>query len=112
MDEHFAAVKALRDRQAAYLDSLPTDPKEAIKAARAIMTPDFEPYPEGVKEALYLSVALESLVNGEGIEGRGLDRDAARFIANRVSTAMFNVMKDLDRLSDVLENPSRFERLE
>lgn len=108
--DHVEGTRALRDRQAAYLESLPSDPKEVICAAYKLMHPDGDKYPHGIEEALHLSHALEALVKGGDLDTEGRTRDAALNVAHRVAYAMHRATRQLDRISDILGNPGRIER--
>lgn len=108
--DHIESAQALRDRQAAYLDSLPSDPPEVIRAARRLLHQGSDEYPEGIKEALHLSHALEALVKEGDLNEDGFDRDAALYVAHRIVIAMHRATRQLDRISDILGNPGRIER--
>jgi len=108
--ENMQKVRELRDRQAAYLDSLPSDPPEAIRAALKLMHPPGDEYPEGIEEALHLSHALAALVKDGDLDEGGFNRDAALYVADRVAFAMHRATRQLDRISDILGNPGRIER--
>jgi hypothetical protein len=108
--EHIERTKTLRDRQAAYLDSLPTDPPEAIRAAIKLMHPSGDPFPDGFEEALHLTIALEAMVKGGDVDVEGVVRDATLYIANNVTYALMSTKRQLDLISDILSNPSRKER--
>lgn len=104
--DHLTNAQALRDRQAAYLNSLPTDPTDVIKAAREIMHPGYvNEYPEGIEEALHLSVALEAMIKAGDLDVEGRPRDAALYVAEHVCTAMHRAVRALDRLNHVLGQP-------
>lgn len=103
-------TQSLRDRQAAYLDSLPSDPSEVIKAALKLIHPKGENYPDGFEEALHLSYALEALVKDGDLEAEGRTRDAALYVADRVAFAMHRATKQLDRVSYILGTPGRMRR--
>ncbi|WP_146136659.1 hypothetical protein [Aliiruegeria haliotis] len=108
--DHIEGTQALRDRQAAYLDSLPSDPPEVIRAALKLMHPNSESYPDGIEEALHLSHALEALVKDGDLDEDGFNRDAALYVADRVVMAMHRATRQLDRIGDILGNPGRIER--
>jgi len=108
--EHVERAQALRDRQASYLESLPTDPREVIRAALKLMHPTGDEYPDGIEEALHLSYALEALVKEGDLDAKGRSRDAALYVASQVSYAMHRATRQLDRISDTLGNPGRIER--
>lgn len=107
--DHLARVQALRDRQAAYLASLPTEPAEAIRCAEELLHPDCQVYPEGFEEALHLAQALAAMVKDGDLAAEGRLRDAAQYIADRVSFAMHRAARQLDQIGDILHNPSRVE---
>ncbi|SFN46749.1 hypothetical protein SAMN04487859_10330 [Roseovarius lutimaris] len=108
--EHVEHTQAMRDRHAAYLASLPTDPQEVIRAALKLMHPTGDDYPDGIEEALHLSYALEALVKEGDLDAKGRSRDAALYVASQVSYAMHRATRQLDRISDILGNPGRIER--
>lgn len=103
-------AQELRDRQAAYLASLPTDPREVIRAALKLMHPTGNEYPDGIEEALHLSCALEALVKEGDLDVEGRSRDAALYVASQVSNAMHRAARQLSRVADILGNHGRLER--
>lgn len=107
---HVEKVQALRDRQAEYLASLPTDPLEVLKAALKVLHPDAEEYPDGVEEALHLAYALKAMMADESVGEAGRTRDAAIYLADRIAYAMHRATDQLDRIADILGNPGRIER--
>ncbi|MEM9578259.1 MAG: hypothetical protein AAF999_14745 [Pseudomonadota bacterium] len=107
---HVYEAQALREQQTAYLDSLPTDPNEAIQAAWKLMHPDYDNYPEGFEEALHLSFALEAMIKDANIDDEGPTRDAALYVADRMVTALCRTSEQLDRVSDILRKPGRTDR--
>ena len=110
--EQVEQTRVLRDRQAAYRKSLPTDPPEAIRAALRIMHPTGDDYPDGIEEALHLSFALEALVRAGDLDAQGRSREAALYVADRVSDAMHRATRQLDRIADILGNPGRIGQCE
>lgn len=108
--QHIEETQELRGRHAAYLASLPTDPREVIRAALKLMHPTGDEYPDGIEEALHLSYALEALVKEGDLDVKGRSRDAALYVASQVSYAMHRATRQLDRISDILGNPGRIER--
>ena len=100
--KHIEGTQALRDRQAAYLDSLPSDPPEVIRVALKLMHLNSDQYPEGIEEALRLSYALEALVKEGDLDNEGRTRDAALHLADRVAFTMHRATRQLDRISDIL----------
>lgn len=109
-EDEMERVNAMRAQQQAYLDSLPSEPEEIIRAASKLMHTELGAYPDGFEEALHLSVALEALVKVGELDSEGLDRDAANYIAADISTRLMNTRRSLDRISDLLANPRRLER--
>ncbi len=104
---HVAEVEQLRARQAEYLASLPTDPREAIRAALELLHPNDEEYPDGIEEALHLSIALEAL---DAVNGNGDDACAATaYVGARVSAALCRAAQQISLVSDILDNPGRLE---
>ncbi|OOY24437.1 hypothetical protein BMI91_10370 [Thioclava sediminum] len=108
--DHIAKVEALRNRQAAYVASLPTEYPAAVSAVLNIVHPEFESYPDGVEEALHLSFALEAMIKNSGVEGQGRSRDAAVYVAERISDAMHRAVQSLDKITDILQNADKAER--
>ena len=108
--ERMAKIKDLRDRQAAYEASLPQDLPDIVIAARRIMHPDGDNYPEGIEEALHLSSALEAMIQAGDLDADGRARDAALYLADRLTSAMHRAVGNLDRISDILCNHARIER--
>jgi len=100
--ERLEYIKALRRRQATYLDSLPDEPKEAIRAAWAEMHPEGEKYPDGIEQALYLSYALAAQVKAGDAEDEGRSRDAVLWVADRIALGLHRATFQLDRISDIL----------
>lgn len=109
-EEKLATAKKLRERHAAYLASLPSDPETAVRAAWLLLHPDAEEYPDGFEEALHLSSALEAMVREGDLDTQGRSRDAALFLASQMSTAMHRAARQLDLISDILENVRPTER--
>lgn len=108
--DHIERTQALRDRQAAYLESLPRNPPEAILAAIELMHPNGDSYPDGIEEALHLSCALEALVKDGDLAAECRTRDAALYVADRVAFAVHRATRQLDRIAHILRNPGRIER--
>ncbi len=104
--EHIEETQELRDRQAAYLASLPTDSTEVAHAALKLMHPNADQYPDGIEEALHLSCALEVMVK----EGEGVDRASTVYVAQRVYSGLLRATKKLELISDILVNATRIER--
>ncbi|MCJ7871495.1 hypothetical protein [Phaeobacter sp. J2-8] len=108
--EHVQKTQSLRDRHAAYLDGLPTDPKAAVAAANKLLRFGLREYPDGIEEALHLSWALSAMVQSCGTDEEGPQRSATIYVAERVALAMIRATQQLDRISDILGNPGRVER--
>lgn len=108
--ERIDTAQELRDRQAAYLESLPTDTQTATSAALKLIHPGGNDYPDGIEEALHLCFALEALVKQGDLDAQGRSRDAAFYIVDRVGHAMHRATRQLDHISNILGNPGRVER--
>lgn len=108
--QHIKDVKKLRGRQAAYMNSLPVEPLDVICAGLRIMHPPNENYPEGFEEALHLSHGIEALIDNASIDDVGPVRDAATFLAARLTLLLGRTRTQLDRLSDTLGSPSRIKQ--
>lgn len=104
-DQHIEEVKALRERQAAYLDSLPSDPFEAIRAAKKLLHPEGDEYPGGLEEAINLSIALEALAKADQVDPA--TTEATVWIAQRVVSLLQDTTKQIDQISDILGSPLR-----
>jgi len=100
--ERLEYIKALRRRQAAYLDSLPGEPRAAIRAAWSEMHQGGCEYPDGVEEALHLSYALAAMVKAGDTDDEGRSRDAALYLSDRLAQAMHRAALQIDRVSDIL----------
>lgn len=110
--DHIEDAKKLRERQAQYEASLPTDPEEVISSALRLLHPNGNSYPEGVEEALQLSCALAVIVKHGDLEVLSPERETAVYLADRLEVATRNAAGRLDRLSDVLCAKSRQKRRE
>lgn len=114
LEEHFqsgiAYIRELRERQAKYLDSLPTDHREANRQANDILHPQGEEYPDGIKEAFCLAFAVEAMIKDGGIDEPSPTRDAALGLADMLTISMMRGTRELRRISDILGNPGRIER--
>ncbi|MBZ0123841.1 MAG: hypothetical protein K8F31_08140 [Roseovarius sp.] len=105
--ERLEYIKALRRRQATYLDSLPDEPREAIRAAWAEMHPEGERFPDGIEQALYLAYALSAQVKAGDADDEGLSRDAVLWVADRIALGLHRATFHLDRISDLLAKAVR-----
>lgn len=103
-------IAGLRDHQARYLASLPTQPRDAIEASFEILNPGFDNYIEGFEEALHLSQALAALIEKGDLGEDDWELDAAKFVSQRVTDHLHRMQNQLDHLSYVLSNPKRVER--
>ncbi|WP_299677439.1 hypothetical protein [uncultured Roseobacter sp.] len=108
--ENIEKAERLRSQQANYLDSLPAEPSDAIRAALGLMNGGGLGYPEGAEEVLHFSVALEAMIQNGHIDEEGPVRDAALYMADRVAMAAWKMSTQLDLISDLLQNPGRIER--
>lgn len=109
-DDQMAEIAALRSRQAAYLEGLPTTDRECIDSALRLLHEDAGEYPEGLEEALHLSAVLEAMIRHTQIADHGTYRDAALFIADRIQQGLQRTAKAIERIGDILGNPHRIER--
>ncbi|KPN62088.1 hypothetical protein SAMN04488527_12914 [Aliiroseovarius crassostreae] len=109
-EETVTAARELRQRQAEYRKSLPTDPAEAINLALRHLEYDHGDYPEGIEDALHLSSALADLMLVACDKEMGWDPTAAKYIAERMETAMRKAVAALDRANDILRNPANAAR--
>lgn len=107
---HIMKVQKMRNRQSDYRNSLPADPLQAINTAFKLMHPEGEGYPDGFEEVTSLAFALEAFIKDGDIDHEGPRRDAALYIAHRMSAASRRVISQMDRISDVLGNPKGIER--
>lgn len=98
----------LRERQAAYLASLPTDPAECLRAARAILHPDGHPYPGHLKETYERMLVISELLKTGDFDSFGLQRALAH-LADDVANDLRGSLEALRRLSDILAGPTRAE---
>lgn len=108
--DYLKRVNELRTRQADYRASLPTEPKEAIRAAMRAMHPKGESYPGAFEEAMHLSKAIRPMVEMLQTDDRGPDRDALLWIADRIAFGLEGVATKLDHISEILDTPGRIER--
>lgn len=102
-------AERLRRRQDDYLAGLPVEPAAAIKAARRVLQPCGDSYPDGLKEALRLSNALPAMMEREFGECRDPDADAMMWIAYRVTMCLEKSTRQIDLIVDILANPARIE---
>ena len=111
-EEHIERAKELRERQAKYEATLPTEPHDIISSAKGVLHPYGESYPEGIEEAMHLSTALTVLVRHGDFDTHSPEREAASFMASRVENGIRTAVEQLDRVSDLLSTPDRLERRE
>lgn len=109
-EDYIEEAQKLRDRQAQYEASLPTDPAEIIAAAKSALQPDCGDYPEGLEEIRHLSTALTVLARHGDFDTHSPERDAAVYMSDRIERAVRRVVSQLDRVADVLGTPGRLER--
>ena len=105
--EKIDQAKELRRRQAAYLASLPTDPKDCISAALRKLHPFETEYVTGFEEAMYLGFAVDAMVTQACIDDEGPWRDAARYLCSEMITASIKAKAELDDISDILTNAKK-----
>ena len=110
LQDHLAAVQALRAKQRAYLETLPTDPDEVVRAALKVMNPKGYRYPEGFEDALHIAHGLAFLIEHGEIEEGGFDRESARYLANTMVVNLRACRRRFDHLTDILGGPSRAKR--
>ncbi len=101
---HVAEVEQLRARQAEYLASLPTDPREAIRAACELICGEGG-YPDGFEEALHLSAVLEAVTTGNC----DCDPAALAYVGMRVMATLRGAARQINLISDILDNPGRLD---
>ncbi|RJL09439.1 hypothetical protein [Paracoccus siganidrum] len=109
-EEDMAKVRRLRKRQADYLNSLPTDPKVAISAARRLLHPGGAEFPDGFEEAMRLAWALVPMIEKLETERPAAEREAAIWIAQRVAEAIEVASERLEQIAEILDGPDRVER--
>ncbi|WP_421702102.1 hypothetical protein [Aliiroseovarius sp.] len=100
-------VQSLREQHRRYIESLPKEPMQAINAATQLLHPGGEAYPTGIEEALHFSYALEALIKDANTDYPGRTRDAALYLADRLTFAMHQAVERVDRVSDLLGNAIR-----
>lgn len=103
-------ITALRERQARFLATLPTEPQAVLDASFSILNPDFGDYIEGFEEALHLSQLLASLIKKGDLREDDWELDAAEFVSQQVTEHLHRMRSQLDHLSYVLCNPGRLAR--
>jgi len=109
-EETVTTARELRQRQAEYRKSLPTDPAEAIRLALRHLEYDTGDYPEGVEEALHLSAMLVEALRYSEVAGYEWEPEAAIYVADRIEMAMRRATAALDRVNDILRNPANAAR--
>ncbi|MEQ9257509.1 MAG: hypothetical protein RIG84_00275 [Roseovarius sp.] len=109
-EDGIAYIRQLRERQARYMESLPTDFREANSQAIRILHPDGEEFPYGIKEAFCLAFAVEAMIKDGGIDEPSPARDAALGLADMLISSMRRGTEELKRLSDILGNLDQIER--
>ncbi len=107
--DNMAKVKKLRDRQAAYRASLPTEPEAVRRAVDELLCPGAESYPGGFEEALHLSHALGPMITMLKTDVPGPDRDALLWIADHIMFGLEGASCAINQISDILGNPARIE---
>lgn len=107
LDSEMKHIGELRERQAAYLAELPTDPTECIDKALGILNPGSEEYPEGFDRARHMAVALTALVRHGDLSNDLMDHAAASYIAQTIADDLEHLRTDLDRVNDLIRSPRR-----
>ena len=110
-EDGIAKARELRERQAEYLKSLPSERDAAIRLALKYLEHDYGEYPEGVEEALHLSAILAEALRFSKVAGYQWEPESAIHVADRIEMALRRATSALDRANDVLRNPARVERL-
>lgn len=108
-EQSIGEIEDARARQRAYLDSLPTDPTDIIKEARRTLQPNASSYPDGFEDALHLSWAMEAILKNGQLEDVGPERDAALYIAAKMTDGLLKTARALDHLGSALDGPRREE---
>ena len=103
-------IKQLRDRQAEYLASLPSDPKECLSAALGALHQNGSDHPKGLEEAIVLSFALAPMIKDMMAGCHGPERDALLHVVDRIRSGLECAAAELNHVYAILENPSRIER--
>lgn len=82
LNDNRAKVDALRQRQAAFEATLPTDPEAIVDAALRLMHPNGATYPGKFEEALHMAKALRPMIRDLDTANPGPDRDALLWFAD------------------------------
>lgn len=83
------------------------EPADVIRASLLIIHPLGGNYLEGFEEALHLSHGIEALIDNASFVEAGPVRDAATFLAARLTLLLGRAQSELDRLSDTLGSRAR-----
>lgn len=107
--ERLDQITQLHDRQAEYLASLPSDPKECVSAALGVLHENDSDHPKGFEEALFLSYALGPMVKDLLADCYGPERDALLHVVDRIKSGLESAAAALNHAYAILENPDRIE---
>lgn len=102
-------ISKLRNQQAEYYASLPTDPKECISAAMGALHEDGSDHPKGFEEALFLSFALGPMIKDMMAHCYGPDRAALLHVADQIKSGLESAATALNHAYAILENADRIE---
>ena len=105
-EDHKRDVEQLRERQARYEESLPTEPDEAFQALRRLMHPDGDEYPDGFTDALHLVAAVEELARNGDLDVIPT-RKSLVYLAEKAVECLNGTRNSLDRIGDILSASRR-----
>lgn len=108
--ENQKKIKALRDQQQAYLDSLPTETDEILGSALKLLQSDFGNYPEGFEFAFHTLDLLSGVLKNHNHDCENLE--AAAYLAEKAFLELRKSKEDLDKVNDILRNKFRLEKEE
>lgn len=103
-------AQRLRDQQAKYYASLPTDPAECLTEAIAVLYPLSEENGDCVERALHLSVAMTALIDQMEPDHGEPQRATLLYIADQITWELSLAVRKITRVADILKNPARIER--
>ena len=107
LERKLSQVQDLRERDAAYWDALPSEPMDAIRAARSVLQPDGEEAPHSLEEALHLSRLLTLAVARWDQEGTHASMESLHWVTGRIADALQETRTDLREAADMLKKPIR-----
>ena len=103
-------IKALRDQQQAYLDSLPTETDEILSEAMKLLKSDFGNYPDGFEFAFHTLDLLSETLKNHDHECENLE--AAAYLADKAFLELRKSKEALDKVNDILRNKFRLAKEE